>query len=411
MKKFYAGLFFLITCLSYSCKKDSNGTEDPPVPVKQKYVFSYWVTTDYTQYIWGVDSIENLMKGEISMVGVGIEQGGDCVPVNNTLLAAHSGDEGAVSYGLNNNGQISSLGKVALESIYAIGHTDDKKAVLLGAAWDGSSTQIEISIYDPASISITKKALVDVSLINNGDTLLYWPTGATVAGNYLYIPSFLRTKDWQVRNVDSAYLRVYSYPGLELVTTLKDVRTAPIGMYYTNTGIIRTDAGDVYTFSSAAYAAGYPGSVRPSGALRIKNGQHEFDENYFFDFSASSLHGKVVSAYYVGGNKAVVKYIPSDLDTEENAWAFLNNTKMLFKTAIVDLESKTITPVTGIPDHAGDEYYGLNSLYYENGKAYKSFLTNTESRIYGIDLSTGVATAGALVKGGLHLPVITKLTY
>lgn len=403
-------MLFSVSVTFFACKKDSATIPDPTPVVNQKYVFSYWLS-DYTQYIWSVDSLKNLMQGEISMEGAGIEQGGDCIPVNNTFFAAKTGDEGAVSYILNSGGQLASNGKIALESIYAIGHTDDDKAILIGASWEVATTNIEISIYDPVSKSITKRALVDVAANYDDDTLLYWPAGATVSGNYLYIPSFLRSANWDLDYTDTAYLRVYSYPGLEYVTTLKDARTGPVGMYYTNSGIIRNEAGDVYTFSSAAYAAGYPGSTKPSGILRIMNGSNEFDPNYFFNIEQSAIHGKVIAGFYVGNNKAVITYIPAGLDSGDNLWAFLNNTKPIFKSAIVDLANQTVTPVTGLPDHTGDEYYGLNSLYYEDGKAYKSFMTNTESRIYSIDLASAVATPGALIKGGLHIPVISRLTY
>ncbi len=409
-RKIIYPLFLLVSIAFFSCKKNSNSEDDGGGKAHQKYVFSYWLS-DYTQFIWSVDSLANLMKGEISMAGVGIEQSGDCIPLNNTFFAAHSGDEGAVSYGLNASGNLTSLGKVALESIYAIGQTPDNKAILIGAPWDGSSANIEINIYDPKTISITNKSLTDVSYYRADDTLYYWPTGASVSGNYLYIPSFLRKKDWNILNTDTAYLRVYSYPDLQYVTTLKDPRTGPIGMYYTNAGIIRNEAGDIYTFSSSAYAAGYKPSGKPSGIMRIKNGQSTFDQDYFLNFETSSVHGKVISAYYAGNNKVVVKYIPVSADDESATWKFLDNTAMLFKTAIVDLETKAITSVTGIADHAGDEYFGLNSLYVEDGYAYKSYLTNTEARLYRIDLSSGAATPGALLRGGLWMPVIGKLTY
>ncbi|MGE8339676.1 MAG: hypothetical protein ACN6OI_01470 [Flavobacterium sp.] len=63
-----------------------------------------------------------------------------------------------------------------------------------------------------------------------------------------------------------------------------------------------------------------------------------------------------------------------------------------------------------MPDHAGDNYFGFGSALIESGKIYKSFVTNTEGRVYQIDIATGVAKAGALITGGVDLPAITRLT-
>ena len=83
-----------------------------------------------------------------------------------------------------------------------------------------------------------------------------------------------------------------------------------------------------------------------------------------------------------------------------------------FKSAIIDLPTKKITAVTGLPGHAGDNYFGIGSLFVEDGNAYKAFVTNDEVRIYKINLETGVATAGAKVTGGgTDISAITKLTY
>ena len=50
-------------------------------------------------------------------------------------------------------------------------------------------------------------------------------------------------------------------------------------------------------------------------------------------------------------------------------------------------------------------------MFVENGKAYKSFVTGNEARVYQIDIATGNAKAGALIKEGLYLPTIGKLTF
>ncbi|MNT39946.1 hypothetical protein D3C72_1762320 [compost metagenome] len=174
--------------------------------------------------------------------------------------------------------------------------------------------------------------------------------------------------------------------------------------------MVQTESGDIYTFSSNSVLCGYTPTASHSGILRIKKGQSEFDSTYFFDFETSSLKGKVLSAYPAGGEKVLVNYIPTDIDAAQPNWGFLNYKSFNLKSAIIDLNTKAITPVTGLPDHAGDNYFGFGSALIESGKIYKSFVTNTEGRVYQIDIATGVAKAGALITGGVDLPAITRLT-
>ncbi|WP_428230254.1 DUF4374 domain-containing protein [Flavobacterium sp.] len=405
---------FALTILSlstFSCSSDDAATKEEPTTTNSKYVASYWLD-DYTQYILDFNSIDKLMTGEISAKGVGIEQGGSCFPANNTFFALSTEDEGSVSFHLNNAGKLVQGGKLAFESSYAVGYTDDKKMINIGATWDGSSSDYELMIYNPNTISIDARKFNDFVVSPDNKKVLYWPTGAAVSGDKLFVPVYIKDVSDGTNKILSsdAIVRVYKYPSLEYVTTIKDARTNAIGLYYTNTGIVQTESGDIYTFSSNANAGGYPPTSVSSGVLRIKKGDAKFDPGYFFDIESSSLKGKVLAAYPLGGEKVFISYIPNSVDSKDTYYNFLS-AKTIFKSAILDLAAKTIIPVTDLPDHGGDEFFGLGSMYVENGKAYKSFVTGKEARVYQIDIATGAAKAGALIKEGLYLPAIGKLTF
>ncbi len=407
---------FALACLSlsiFSCSSDNNDSTEPTEPTVNgtKYVASYWLD-DYTQYILDFNSIDQLMTGEISAKGVGIEQNGSCFPIENTFFALSTDDEGAASFKLNSSGKLVQSGKLAFESSYAVGYTDDKKLINIGATWDGSSSDYELMIYNPATVSIEGRKFSDFAVDPANKKVLHWPTGVSVSGDKLFVPVYTKDVTDGTNKVLSsdATIRVYKYPSLEYVTTIKDTRTTAIGMYYTNTGIVQTESGDIYTFSSNARAGGYPVTTAASGVLRIKKGDAKFDPGYFFNLEESTLKGKVLAAYPLGGEKVFISYIPNDVDAANAVYSFLN-TKTIFKSAILDLSNQTILAVTGLPDHGGDEFFGVGSLLVDNGKAYKSFVTGDEARVYQIDIATGVAKAGALIKEGLYLPTIGKLTY
>lgn len=405
-KKCFA-LALLSTSL-FSCSSDDSSNDKPVVVNGSKYVASYWLA-DYTQYILDFNSIDQLMTGEISAKGVGIEQGGSCFPIENTFFALSTEDDGAVSFSLNNTGKLVAGNKLSFESSYAVGYTDDKKLINIAATWDGSSADYEIMVYNPADVSITNRKVNNFSVTPGNPELLYWPTGAAVSGDKLFVPVYIKDNKNDIKSSE-AIIKVYKYPTLEYISTIKDTRTAAIGMYYTNTGIVQTDSGDIYTFSSNAHSGGYKPTDASSGILRIKKGDDKFDPSYFFNIQESSLNGKVLAAYPLGGEKVFISYVANSTDSADTFFNFLGP-KTIFKSAIIDLAAKSITPVTGLPDHGGDEFFGLGSMFVENGKAYKSFVTGTEARVYQIDIATGTAKAGALLKEGLYLPSIGKLTY
>jgi hypothetical protein len=405
MKMFKRNLLALVlfSAALVSCGGDdsSNGGE---TSIGDKYVLGYMTDTWDANYIWKFDSLEQLMTGEISMVGQGIEQAGSYIPVGNSLFACATNDDGAIPYNLNSASQLVAGNPLFIESNYAYGLTDDGKAVIIGASWEGASDENEILIYDPATGSIINRKFDN---FGTAEGRFDWPTAVTVSGSKLFVTVFNRdaSESWNMTQ-DKTWVRVYEYPSLTYIKTIEDTRSTAAGMYYTNTGMIRTDSGDIYTFSSNSKAAGFIPTEGHSGILRIKDGQTEFDASYFVDFEAT--YGKVLAAYPAGGERAYVVYLSAGDDDVE--WGFLfDNYK--FKSAIIDLPSKAVTQVTGLPAHGGDYYFGVGSLYVENGKAYKAFKTNTETRIYRIDLATGAATPGALVTGGgTDISVITKLS-
>lgn len=394
----------LVSTFCYSCSDDTPATPDPLEGAK--YVIGYQTDTWNANYMWSFDSLDDLMTGTIDMTGKGIEQGGSYIPVANTMFACDNAETGAAPYYINAEGKLVAGNRVFIESTYAYGVTDDDKLLIIGASWDGTSTSNELIVYNPETSSISNRKFDD---FGTGGGYFDFPTGVTVSDGKVYVSVFNRDKDWDMKQ-ENAFIRVYDYATLTLIERIQDTRTTAVGMYYTNTGIIRTESGNVYTFSSNAKAAGYatPEATKQSGILRINKGAITFDESYFFNVETSELKGKVLAAYPIGGEKAYIVYLPTEDDNLE--WGFLFDLYQ-FKSAVIDLPSQTITPVTGLPRHGGDYYFGVGSLYVEDGFAYKAFKTNTEVRVYKVNLTTGEATPGALVTGGgTDISAITRLT-
>ncbi len=170
----------LLSASFFSCSGDDNapGDDGEQTIPGSKYVIGYQTDTWNANYMWAFDSLDELMTGTIDMTGKGIEQGGSYIPVANTMLACDNEIEGAAPYYLNSESQLVAGNRVFIESTYAYGVTDDDKVLIIGASWDGTSTDNELIIYNPETGSISNRKFDD---FGTGGDRFDFPTGVTVS--------------------------------------------------------------------------------------------------------------------------------------------------------------------------------------------------------------------------------------
>ncbi|HEX6430035.1 MAG TPA: DUF4374 domain-containing protein [Niastella sp.] len=365
--------------------------------------------TNTTDYLLTANSINTGLQ-TISSTGNGIEQLAWCYfgSTGNTVMSFSYGTNNVgIGYGLAEGGRLYEKGRISFERMDCFGKGDDNTLIAIGAPWGGGSYDCEIQLIDANNISIKKKKLTPLYMRDGSDALNKWPTSIVVNDNKMYVSFYpLDGSSWATDLTDTAYVAIFSYPGLDSLTTIKDTRTGPIGLYGNQVGMVKTENGDIYTFSPSSIAAGYTQVTKKSGILRINNGQQSFDPSYFFDVETATNGGKLLAATYAGNGLLVARMLKADADTA--VWNAFNVSNPVCQIAIIDLNNKTVKMVNDIPDHGGQ--YGAQWLV-EDGKVYVS-ITSTiagESRIYAVDPATGTATKAAKIQG-LEVPAIYKLT-
>lgn len=405
----------LIIPVTISCDKDDDVIDDGADGTDENFGYIFSLRTQgadgTSDYVWKLDSLEQLISGELSVEGVGIEQAGwnYYFGLKNSFFSINYGDEGTIAYSLDAAGNIQQTGNFYADRLDCMGIADEENMIGIGAPWGGGSYDCEFMVINAESKSITSRQFNSMSMQHGEVKLNLWPTGAVVRGDKIYVPYYpLHGETWETPVMDTAYIGVYAYPSLDYVTTLKDERTAPIGMYGSQPCISVTEEGDIYTFSTGSYASGYTQTGSPSGILRIKNGEDNFDADYFINFEESPVAGRIVFGNYLGDGKALVRYIPVETDDEiKTVWAATNDQVYAFEMAIVDLKSKTVTPVDGIPVHGGGWSRGA---FIEDGIAYHDIATESEVRMYAIDIDKATAVKGALINGAT-VPLVYKIDY
>ena len=205
-------------------------------------------------------------------------------------------------------------------------------------------------------------------------------------------------------NRDSAVVAICDY-SLNIKKMIYDNRIgcsvgAQRSVRYTQSGA--DDNGNIYVFSGSSAADS------KVGALRIKKGETEFDKDYKFDIFTAADGYRFRKAFHISGSKFLLEFY-----TDKTKYG---NMDASGKMAVVDMDAKSLTWVTGLPDAStvsfgwGDGYAGAYYLpvaaptSMSGGSAAGSTVVPT---IYKIDANTGVATTFMTFGNGDLLKAIT----
>lgn len=389
----------LVLLMFMSACSDDDNPADPKPDSNAGITMSLRLTGDNgPEYIV---TKENIMQGEVSAVGQGIELTGwrFFYPVGKTLFASgYSEDNQCAAYANDGTGKIVKKGEFIFDnSLEMFGHSDDNKTLLAMEIPRTGFSNRRLHFVD-VNTSLVSKIVGTRIFESQTDSLVAWPSALQVRDNKLFIPFHkLDVKGlFTTPRADTAFVAVYSYPnvGAQPEKIITDSRTSNIGVNGATTGLIQTDNGDLYSFSCGAKMAGFaPASSKPSGILRIKSGSTDFDPDYFFNIETAANGGKLFWFDYIGGNKAIGRILTDDNGA---AWGAFGREIFNQKLVIIDLASKTVTDVAGVPLHA--KRYS-SPVLVEDGKVYVSIETASEANVYQVDIATGKGTKGASIKG------------
>lgn len=113
---------------------------------------------------------------------------------------------------------------------------------------------------------------------------------------------------------------------------------------------------------------------------------------------------KLSRAEYLGGYKFLTSFFVSD----EQVGQWNGRTKL----AIVDVQNKSITWVTGVPEHAQMSY--KQKIYVEDDKATAHYVLKDDNNkffVYNIDIASAQGTKGLEIINAADVTTISKLTY
>lgn len=348
---------------------------------------------------------ESLTEGAISTLGNGVEQDGTYryyVTAGNKFFSMlyGQGNPGAVTtYELDNTGALVKLSDFQSETVHAFAAVgDDIAMVRVARSGEPIGSWFRINTEQLQIVADGQWNLEEIA--NNGERAHF--SWIHQVGDKLFAPYFsikgCCSDNFGTAYPDSAWVAVFSYPEMELEKVIKDDRISFIGRYFLP-GLEVDEQGDAYAFSaSVASTNGAITSTLPSAYVKIKKGQTEFDQSYYFNVEEKA-DGNYVSAHtYVGNGKFI---------------GIMNDVKGAYTTGkrfgVIDVYNKTFTWITGAPDAASIQNVTINNYSPKDGAhAYIGITTDQGSWVYEFDAASATATQGLKVEGGV-ITAISKL--
>lgn len=419
-----AGIILAASTITFSCTNtpdEANPDDGNTSQESSKYVVglqSYPVGTEQPiDYVLGIDKLDQLVTGELSIEGKGITQSSWQYyhSTDDRILTAgyaQSADaKKCKTYGYDENGKLKEIGNFKFDNDLQCFTTIDKNTVL-AVDLGFSGYQDKKFYFINTQTGLLEKVIEHPIDIVKGDGTetnpgsIPWVTGMVQSNGKLFVSYFKfdGIGGAITLDTDKAFIAIFKYPEMVLEKRIEDTRTGSIGIHGHNTGIQKTENGDIYSYSSTSLTSGFTSSTKKSGILRIKNGASEFDKDYFFDVESAANGGKIFWMDYVGNGKAIARIVLDDTkhgegEDKNNWYTYTSNDNL--KLVVLDLNAKTVTDVSGAPTPHGKRYAA--SLFVENGKAYVTCATgdfNTPtSYVYIVDPESATATKGAKVLG------------
>ncbi|CAG5003386.1 hypothetical protein DYBT9275_03140 [Dyadobacter sp. CECT 9275] len=368
----------------YGCSSDS----DNPVPVdetQEKYTvwlqIGSWPNT--TQYILGTNS---LTEGSIDLTGHGAEvtgksaygiitKGGYYYYYNTT-----TGRFSKFKYEKELYNTVLEVPYTHMADISGFTWINDHTLFVVGT--DGDQAKVHYSVIETETLKITNGVL-DTPAIPAG--FKYFNLGNVEYTNGKVFVQFGFTADRPTPWENKVNIGVVDYATLKYEKTLQSAVSAGPGTnkLWLSSSFV-DDSGNTYFATNVEWSNL---TQKQTAIYRIKKGATELDASYTVNASTVGYNG--VGLWYIGGTKAIFKYIDPAVTGSAHIYAF----------AVFDLETGKITrKLTEIPNDA-DAY--IQNIIVEDGKVF--MITNAETGkdyVYIYDIAAQTVKTGMEMVGG-----------
>jgi Cu/Ag efflux protein CusF len=328
-------LALAFTACTVSCSKDDKTTT---VDSEQHFTIASWGNGD-AQYIAAVPS---LSEGKLSYLGTGIEaQGSRYLWHKQYVYLMNLPEKKFIQYEMMKDGTIRQAAYILTDGVVpnyfqSLNVVNDTTLLVLGAV-EGNQGTVGWARISTNSFSVIAKGSMSVPydaakpgvefFIGKG----FVDNGKFILGGYSYDGS---TRSYVADGVQAL---VYDYPAMTNMKVIKTNATSGgIGYDYLHSLDVDEAGNHYFVVSAGKYWTGLGGN---SGVVRIKKGEADFDQSYFFDVtSAVGKQACLMGMNYVSNGIAFGTVQYEDMMTSLRD-RYLNIAQVIK----MDLQNKTVT--------------------------------------------------------------------
>lgn len=279
-------------------------------------------------------------------------------------------------YAFDENGKPKEVGSFVVAGLKTFGAVYFVSETEAYAAANGVAAVPKLVRFSPSTMQISSS--IDLTGIQKPGAGDVFYQGLVHRDNYLFMPVNYQTPAFS-NLADSLFVAVIDRTSGSVVKLIADGRTAvPWGggseQGFTTNVIVKDETGNIYV-------QGTNGATVPSGIVRIKAGETNFDPGYFFNLR-SVTGADCLGIYYYGGGKALT------CRTEIPANYPFGGTAPDYKYWKIDLPGASSggTLSASLP-----AVYGFGSTFTAlfNDKVYLSVPTASTNSIYSFSPASG----------------------
>ncbi len=234
--------------------------------------------------------------------------------------------------------------------------------------------------FNPTTMERTGE--IDLSpLLRPAAPVMYY-LGMKARDGKLFMGVFYEGAGFVEKYNDTAYVAVIDLATAKIEKLIKDFRTGSVFLAYNSFSIDKS--GDIYV-------AGLGYTNRPSGILRIKKGQSEFDASYFFDLDAATGHKCRGISLFDDGLAFTLALVNPDDDYEINGPAY-----SFYKINVT--QKNSAGKLGSLPDVYGSG--GAVMHRFNNDNILFAFSNKTENSLFSYSIQSGSVNKKITLNGG-----------
>mgnify|MGYP001792502699 FL=1 len=348
MKKNRFNLFILLLAASFfiGCSSDDNGVEtmDPPTPEGGGGEEMPPPETEATRFIINgiIDGaptdantvvVSDLTQGSVnvSTAQEGVFEGAFIAEINERLFSTLQTDFGFVEYRVDENGSVSEVARVVAQASNGnIVDLGNDQVLTFNAAYNPDGL-VDYTIVDISTMTEVTTGQIAVPI--NDDALL-WPNSIIPKDGKLLL-NYIHADINSFANFDGIFTAVLNASTLEVEEIIEDARSATPGYNLSQDHFFDSN-GDLYIGTTNSNYWGINENL-PAGILRIRSGELEYDETYFFDVTSQINNEYFAGLAQLTDTKALIKVFRSDLIEQFADYS----QKAVIEHWVVDVQTQT----------------------------------------------------------------------